>query len=62
VSSALEMRGRLRSVNDKITYAAEVQSTLRQLLTEVSSIPLKLLSIVLTFDTSPLVTVWNSVS
>lgn len=56
------MRGRLRSVNDKITYAAEVQSTLRQLLTEVSSIPLKLLSIVLTFDTSPLVTVWNSVS
>jgi hypothetical protein len=36
VNSALELRGRLRSVNDKITYAAEVQSTLRQLLTESS--------------------------
>lgn len=38
LNNALEMRARTRSVNDKITYAAEVQSVLRQLLTEVSSI------------------------
>jgi len=37
LSNALEMRGRTSSLNDKITYAAEVQSMLRQLLTEVSS-------------------------
>lgn len=29
------MRARTSSVNDKITYAAEMQSVLRQLLTEV---------------------------
>jgi uncharacterized Rmd1/YagE family protein len=34
--AALEVRSRTRGVNDKITYAAEVQSVLRQLLHEVS--------------------------
>ncbi|KAF5391547.1 hypothetical protein D9757_002342 [Collybiopsis confluens] len=36
MSDALEIKLRTDSVNDKITYAAEVQSVLRQLLTEAS--------------------------
>lgn len=36
ISLALEVKARTNSVNDKITYAAEVQSVLRQLLTEVT--------------------------
>jgi uncharacterized Rmd1/YagE family protein len=40
VSEALEIKARTALVNEKITYAAEVQSVLRQLLTEVSSLPL----------------------
>lgn len=36
LSDALEVKMRTASVNNKITYAAEVQSMLRQLLTEVS--------------------------
>lgn len=39
LSAALEVRSRTRGVNDKITYAAEVQSVLRQLLHEVSFLP-----------------------
>lgn len=35
LSGALEMKARTASFNDKITYAAEAQSMLRQLLTEV---------------------------
>ncbi|KAI0264415.1 hypothetical protein BC834DRAFT_262164 [Gloeopeniophorella convolvens] len=35
LSSALEVKARTHAVNDKITYAAEVQSVLRQLLHEV---------------------------
>ena len=35
LSAALEVKARTRAVNDKITYAAEVQSVLRQLLHEV---------------------------
>ena len=36
MSNALEVKARTASFNDKITYATEAQSTLRQLLTEVS--------------------------
>jgi hypothetical protein len=40
LSAALEVKARTRAVNDKITYAAEVQSVLRQLLHEVrNSLP-----------------------
>ena len=35
MNNALDVRARIRSVNDKITYAAEMQSVLRELLTEV---------------------------
>ena len=35
LSDALEIKARTDSVNEKITYAGEMQSTLRQLLTEV---------------------------
>ena len=35
LNDALEVRQRTKAVNDKITYAAEAQSVLRQLLTEV---------------------------
>jgi uncharacterized Rmd1/YagE family protein len=35
LNAALEVKARTRAVNDKITYAAEVQSVLRQLLHEV---------------------------
>ena len=35
LSAALEVKARTRAVNDKITYAAELQSVLRQLLHEV---------------------------
>ena len=35
VSDALEIKARTQSINEKITYAAELQSVLRQLLTEV---------------------------
>lgn len=35
VSDALEIKARTQLVNEKITYAAELQSVLRQLLTEV---------------------------
>ena len=35
MTAALEVKGRTSAVNDKITYAAEVQSVLRQLLHEV---------------------------
>jgi uncharacterized Rmd1/YagE family protein len=38
LSGALEMQARTASFNDKITYAAEAQSMLRQLLTEVSEL------------------------
>ena len=39
LNAALEVKARTRAVNDKITYAAEVQSVLRQLLHEVSVLP-----------------------
>lgn len=39
LSAALEVKARTRAVNDKITYAAEVQSVLRQLLHEVRNLP-----------------------
>ncbi|THH20731.1 hypothetical protein EW146_g682 [Bondarzewia mesenterica] len=47
LSNALEVRVRTRSVNDKITYAAEVQSVLRQLLTETSAARMELVIIAL---------------
>lgn len=47
LSNALEMKARIRSVNDKITYAAEMQSVLRQLLTETSGHRMELIIIAL---------------
>ncbi|OCH94382.1 hypothetical protein OBBRIDRAFT_769748 [Obba rivulosa] len=47
LSNALEMRARTRSVNDKITYAAEMQSVLRELLTETSAHRMELIIIAL---------------
>ncbi|KAI0250192.1 hypothetical protein BJV78DRAFT_1283334 [Lactifluus subvellereus] len=47
LSAALEMKARTRAVNDKITYAAEVQSVLRQLLHETSSARMELVIIAL---------------
>ncbi|THH01481.1 hypothetical protein EW026_g1251 [Hermanssonia centrifuga] len=47
LSNALEVRIRTRSVNDKITYAAEMQSVLRELLTETSAHRMELIIIVL---------------
>ncbi|KAL0573700.1 hypothetical protein V5O48_008271 [Marasmius crinis-equi] len=47
MSDALEINHRTVSVNEKITYAAEVQSTLRQLLTESSSHRMELVIIAL---------------
>jgi uncharacterized Rmd1/YagE family protein len=41
------VKARTRSVNDKITYAAEVQSVLRQLLHETSSARMELVIIAL---------------
>ncbi|KAF8656182.1 hypothetical protein AX16_002622 [Volvariella volvacea WC 439] len=47
LSDALEVKQRTMSVNDKITYAAEAQSVLRQLLTESSSHRMELVIIAL---------------
>ncbi|KAF9267741.1 hypothetical protein L218DRAFT_854520 [Marasmius fiardii PR-910] len=47
MSDALEINSRTDSVNEKITYAAEVQSVLRQLLTESSSHRMELVIIAL---------------
>ncbi|EMD31321.1 hypothetical protein CERSUDRAFT_119883 [Gelatoporia subvermispora B] len=47
LSNALEVRARTRSVNDKITYAAEMQSVLRELLTETSAHRMELIIIAL---------------
>ncbi|KAG8936078.1 hypothetical protein FRC02_004703 [Tulasnella sp. 418] len=47
VSKALEMRARTRFVNDKITYAAELQSTLRELVTESTAHRMELIIIIL---------------
>ncbi|KAM5535932.1 hypothetical protein V8D89_010372 [Ganoderma adspersum] len=47
LSNALDMRARIRSVNDKITYAAEMQSVLRELLTETSAHRMELIIIAL---------------
>ncbi|KAH9850377.1 hypothetical protein C2E23DRAFT_887530 [Lenzites betulinus] len=47
LSNALEIRLRTRSVNDKITYAAEMQSVLRELLTETSAHRMELIIIAL---------------
>lgn len=47
LSDALEVRARTASVNDKITYAAEAQSVLRQLLTESSTHRMELVIIAL---------------
>jgi len=47
LSAALEVKARTTLVNDKITYAAEVQSVLRQLLTESSSHRMELIIIAL---------------
>ncbi|KAI0064765.1 hypothetical protein BV25DRAFT_1913943 [Artomyces pyxidatus] len=47
MSNALEVKARTRSVNDKITYAAEVQSVLRQLLTETSGARMEIIIIAL---------------
>ncbi|KAI0367768.1 hypothetical protein BV20DRAFT_999888 [Pilatotrama ljubarskyi] len=47
LSNALEIRSRARSVNDKITYAAEMQSVLRELLTETSAHRMELIIIAL---------------
>ncbi|KAF8588252.1 hypothetical protein K439DRAFT_1629908 [Ramaria rubella] len=47
VSDALEIKARIASFNEKITYAAEVQSTLRELLVESSSYRMELIIIAL---------------
>ncbi|GJJ08174.1 hypothetical protein Clacol_002382 [Clathrus columnatus] len=47
VSEALEIKARIASFNEKITYAAEVQSTLRELLVESSSHRMELIIIAL---------------
>jgi len=47
MSDALEIKLRTDSLNDKLTYAAEAQSVLRQLLTESSSHNLELIIIAL---------------
>ncbi|KAJ7756438.1 hypothetical protein DFH07DRAFT_820594 [Mycena maculata] len=47
VSDALDVKVRTDSVNDKITYAAEAQSVLRQLLTETSTHSMELVIIAL---------------
>ncbi|KZT20140.1 hypothetical protein NEOLEDRAFT_1141095 [Neolentinus lepideus HHB14362 ss-1] len=47
LSNALEVKIRTTSVNDKITYAAEVQSILRQLLTESTAHRMELVIIAL---------------
>ncbi|KAJ7126975.1 cytoplasmic protein [Mycena epipterygia] len=47
VSDALDVKIRTDSVNDKITYAAEAQSVLRQLLTETSTHSMELVIIAL---------------
>jgi uncharacterized Rmd1/YagE family protein len=47
LSDALEVRQRTNAVNAKITYAAEAQSVLRQLLTESSSHSMELVIIAL---------------
>lgn len=47
VSEALEIDTRTRSINEKITYAAELQSVLRQLLTETSAARMELVIIAL---------------
>ncbi|PPQ66213.1 hypothetical protein CVT24_000325 [Panaeolus cyanescens] len=47
LSDALEVKGRTAAVNDKITYAAEMQSVLRQLLTESSTHSMELIIIAL---------------
>jgi len=47
LSNALEVKMRTASVNDKITYAAEVQSMLRQLLNESSTHSMELIIIAL---------------
>jgi len=47
MTDALDMRARTRSINEKITYAAEVQSVLRELLTESSAHRMELIIILL---------------
>jgi len=47
MTDALDMKLRTKSVNDKITYAAEVQSVLRELLAESSGHRMELIIIVL---------------
>ncbi|KAF9223379.1 hypothetical protein BS17DRAFT_781765 [Gyrodon lividus] len=47
MTAALEVKARTNSVNEKITYATEVQSTLRQLLTESSAHRMELVIIAL---------------
>ncbi|KAG6907411.1 hypothetical protein DXG01_009023 [Tephrocybe rancida] len=47
MTEALEVKQRTASVNDKITYAAEAQSVLRQLLTESSTHSMELVIIAL---------------
>ncbi|KAF9533810.1 hypothetical protein CPB83DRAFT_757193 [Crepidotus variabilis] len=47
LSNALEVKMRTASLNDKITYATEAQSTLRQLLTESSTHSMELIIIAL---------------
>ncbi|EAU85397.2 cytoplasmic protein [Coprinopsis cinerea okayama7 len=47
MSNALEVRGRTAALNDKITYAGELQSSLRQLLTESSGHSMELIIILL---------------
>jgi len=47
MTDALDMKTRTKSVNDKITYAAEVQSVLRELLAESSGHRMELIIIAL---------------
>ncbi|KAF9238510.1 hypothetical protein BU15DRAFT_88355 [Melanogaster broomeanus] len=47
MTAALEVKARTNAVNEKITYATEVQSTLRQLLTESSGHRMELVIIAL---------------
>ena len=47
MADALDIKSRTHSLNEKITYAAEVQSVLRELLTESSAHRMELIIILL---------------
>jgi uncharacterized Rmd1/YagE family protein len=59
VFTEFEIKERIESFNRKIDYAQEIQSTLRALLTEVSSFPLNVFEIELISAHRLLAIEWN---